>query len=487
MEMTSKILRQICTVLAFFTLAGCGGTGAITIEDERQAGADAARQLEDQVGLYPGEFLTSYLDSVGRRLVAALHDTPYYFRFKIIDQGEPNAFATPGGYIYVSRGLMALINTEDELAGILAHEISHVTLRHHAQQAQRGVLPDILTLPGRAVGKVVGKDVGDMVNAPLEAVGKTYMSSYGRAQESEADLAGMRLAARAGYDPSALADALNNLEHTVSLIAGTEAEFSFFDSHPQTPTRVADIELAAASIQWRAGKPFAKNQTALFKRLNGLTWGPNNPMQGIFAGQQFMQADMNFSIMFPDGWQTINTPRFVGAFEPGRKALVLFGSPERPGPANELAEAFADELRSKAKLEPTEMRSFKIGEWPAYLVRIEDTSGTEPVSIYNVWVNSDRSTFQIVAVGAERYRDDLRETALSLRDMTKDERSSIVAYRIRIATAQAGENLETLSARTGNVFSAEFTAAVNGLPSNVELDKAALIKILSEESYLAQP
>jgi predicted Zn-dependent protease len=487
LKMTSKILRQIGTVLAFLALVGCGGTGAITVEDERQAGAEAARQLEDQIGLYPGEFLTSYLDSVGRRLVAGLRDTPYYFRFKIIDQAEPNAFATPGGYIYVSRGLMALINTEDELAGILAHEISHVTLRHHAQQAQRGALPDILTLPGRAVGKVVGKDVGDMVNAPLEAVGKTYMSSYGRGQESEADLAGMRLAARAGYDPSALADALNNLERTVSLISGAEAEFSFFDSHPQTPTRVADIELEAASIQWQAGRPFAKNQTALFKRLNGLTWGPNNPMQGIFAGQQFMQADMNFSIMFPDGWQTINTPRFVGAFEPSRKALVLFGSPERPGPADQLAEAFADELRSKAKLEPTEMRAFKIGEWPAFLVRIEDTSGTEPVSIYNVWINSDRSTFQIVAVGADRYRDDLRETALSLRDMTSDERSSIVAYRIRIATAQAGENLDTLSARTGNVFSAEFTAALNGLQPNVELDAAALIKILREESYFAQP
>ena len=217
LKMTSKIFRQICTVLSFLALAGCGGTGAITVEDEKQAGAMAARQLEEQVGIYPGEFLTNYLDSVGRRLVSALGDTPYFFRFKIIDQSAPNAFATPGGYIYVSRGIMALINSEDELAGILAHEISHVTLRHHAQQAQRGVLPGVLTLPGRAVGKVVGEDVGNMVNAPLEAVGKTYMSSYGRGQESEADRVGMHLAARAGYDPLALADALENSRtHTVA-------------------------------------------------------------------------------------------------------------------------------------------------------------------------------------------------------------------------------------------------------------------------------
>jgi len=481
-----KILRRVCAVLSVFVLSACSGTGSITVEDEQQAGAQAARQIEEQVGIYPGEFLTTYVDSVGRRLVAGLDDTPYTFRFKVIDQSVPNAFATPGGYVFVSRGMMALINSEDELAGILAHEISHVSLRHHAHQAQRGILPGVMELPGRAVGKVVGEDVGNMINAPIEAAGRAYMSSYGRGQESEADLAGMHLMARSGYDPSALADTLDNLERTVNLLTGEVQEFSFFDTHPQTPTRIADIEREAARIQWRAGKPFAKNQAAFLKRLDGLTWGPNNPMQGIFVGRQFMQPDMNFSITFPEGWRTVNTPQFVGAFEPNQQALVLFGSPERSGPAQDLAEAFADELRSEAKLEPAEMRAFEIGEWPAYLVRIEDSSGAEPVSIYYVWVNSQRSTFQIMAVGADDYRDSLRETALSLRDMTPDERDSIVAYRIRIVTADEGDTFDALSVRTGNVFPAGLTAAVNGLQPDAKLDAAALIKILSKESYLGQ-
>lgn len=485
--MILNTLRRAGLASIACALAACGGTGAITVEDEQQVGADTARQLEEQVGIYPGEFLTNYVDSIGRRLVAGLDDTPYFFRFKVIDQAEPNAFATPGGYIFVSRGLMALINSEDELAGILAHEISHVTLRHHARQAQRGVLPAVLTLPGRAVGKVVGEDVGNMLNSPLEAVGKTYMASYGRGQESEADRVGMQLAARAGYDPAALADALQTLEHTVTLMTGETPGFSFFDSHPQTPTRIADIEREAGQIQWRAGKPFARNQSLMFKRLNGLTWGPNNPMQGVFDGRQFMQPDMNFSLEFPVGWQTINTPVFVGAFEPGQKAFVLFGSASRPGPARELAEAFAEELRSQAKLEPAEMRAFDLGQWPAHLLRIEDASGVEPVSIYYVWVNLRRSTFQVVAMGADRYREALRDTALSLRDMTDDEKKSIVAYRIRIATAEAAETVEDLSARTGNEFSAEFTTVINGLPAGVNLDAGAPIKILSREPYLRVP
>jgi predicted Zn-dependent protease len=473
--------------LLLLALAGCGGTGVITVEDEQQAGAETARDVEEQIGIYPGEYLTNYVDSVGRRLVASLDDTPYYFRFKIIDQAEPNAFATPGGYIFISRGLMALINNEDELAGILAHEISHVTLRHHARQAQRGVLPAVLTMPGRAVGKVIGENVGKMINSPIETVGKTYMASYGRGQESEADRVGMRLAARAGYDPAALADALQNLERTVHLISGEHAEFSFFDSHPQTPTRVAEIQKEAGLIEWRLSQPFAKNTAAFYKRLDGLTWGPNNPMQGVFDGQRFMQPDMNFSIQFPDGWQTVNTPLFVGAFEVNQKALVLFGAANQQGPAQALAEAFAEKLRSQAKIEPSEMRAVEIGEWPAHMLRIEDSSGVEPVSVYYVWVNLRRSTFQIVALGADRYREALRETALSLRDMNENELQSIVAYRIRIATALEGESLDDLSARTENVLSVALTAAINGIPANAEFDTDALVKILSEESYFGTP
>ena len=479
-------MRLVLSILVC-ALVACGGTGAITVEDEQQAGAETARHVEEQIGIYPGEFLTNYVDSVGRRLVASLGDTPYFFRFKIIDQAEPNAFATPGGYIFISRGLMALINDEDELAGILAHEISHVTLRHHARQAQRGVLPAVLTMPGRAVGKVVGENLGEMINSPIEAVGKTYMASYGRGQESAADQAGMYLAARAGYDPASLADVLQNLERTVNLMTGEQAEFSFFDSHPQTPTRVAEIRREAALIQWQPGQPFAKNKAAFFKRLNGLTWGPNNPMQGVFDGQRFMQPDMNFSIDFPDGWQTVNTPLFVGAFEQNQKALVLFGSANRPGPAQELAEAFAEQLRSEANIEPAEMRAFNIGEWPAHMLRIEDESGVEPVSVYYVWINLRQSTFQIVAVGADRYREALRETALSLRGMTEDEKQSIVAYRIRIATALDGESIDDLSVRTENVLSGELTAAINGVPNAALLDAEALVKILSVESYLGAP
>ena len=481
-----KLILRVLQLAATLTIAACTGTGGVSVEDEQQAGARAARQVEEQVGIYRAEFLMTYVDTIGRRLIVNIGETPYYFKFRVIDQAEPNAFATPGGYIFVSRGMMALINTEDELAGVLAHEISHVTLRHHARQSQRGVLPGVLALPGRAVRAVVGEDIGNIINAPIEAAGQAYLSSYSRAQETEADRVGIRLAAKAGYDPNALGTVLRNLARTTALLSGRSHQFSFFDSHPTMPNRIGDIEREAGDLAWRPGKPYAKDTAALYKRLDGLTWGPNNPMQGIFVGRQFMQPDMNLSIEFPDGWRMLNTPRYVGAFAPEGDAIVLFGSPDRPGDTSELASAFIEEISKALDIEPWEPIATRVGEWDAHLVKLEDELGAEPVSIYYLWANTGRSIFRIVALGSNRYDEQLRETGESLRRLTRDELDSIMDRRIRIVTAVDGENLASMSVRTENAMPDDLTAAINGLADDATLESGQLIKILREEPYITR-
>jgi len=469
-------------------LAGCGGTGGITVADEQKAGAQAAQQVAEQVGVYPGEFVTTYVDTIGRRLIATLGETPYYFKFRVVDQAEPNAFATPGGYIFVSRGLLALINSEDELAGVLAHEISHVTLRHHARQAQRGVLPSVLSIPGRAIGAVVGEDVGNIINAPISVAGQAYLSSYSRDQESEADDAGAQLVAQTGYDPAALTSVLANLERTITLLSenpegSRKRQLGFFDSHPTTPTRVGDIERIAASIQWRPTRRIAANRAAVYKRLDGLTWGPNNPMQGIFRDQQFLQPDMNLTLTFPAGWRTINTPRYVGAVTPDERALILFGGPDRPGGARELATEFIAEISKAADIEPWEPTEGQVGAWPAWSVKFDDEAGSEPVSVYYIWINAGNNVLQVVALGPQAYYEAMRETGDSLRQLTEAELDSIFAERIRIAAAEDSETIAELSARSGNVMGPELTAAINGRTVSQPLEPGTVVKILRHEPY----
>ena len=468
------------SVLSQLTVSG-GAAGA-AVNDEEQAGIQASREVEEQIGIYKGEFLANYVDAVGRRLAASLDNRPYRFRFKIVDQAEPNAYALPGGHIYVSRGILAQINSEDELAAILAHEISHVTLMQHAQHPSRSGLPGLLALPGQAVGAIVGDDIGNIINAPIEAAGQVYLFSYNRSQESDADQAGMRLAAKAGYDPAALGNALDTLGKTLLLTGGQET-FSFYKSHPTTPSRVADIYALATQIEWTATRPFAADRARFLDRLNGLWWGPQNPSNGVFQGWKFMHADMRFTMTFPDGWRLVNAPGYVGAFEPNQKALIVLGGAARSMDPSVPAQALVTRFKDEASVFPVESRAVDIGPWPGYLVRFEDTSGVEPVSLYYMWVTSPGTTFIVIGLGADEYRDQLGDAAFSLRGLSIEERDSIYSDRIRIAEAEENESLTELSFRSDNLWDDEITAVMNGLSADAELDKGDLIKVVRRGRY----
>ena len=472
----------ICLMAAM--VSGCATT-VITPAIEEELGSEMSVQVQDQIGLYADAELERYLQSVGSRLVASLGPTPYTFRFAIVDQFEPNAFASPGGFIYVSRGLMAQMNDEAELAGVLAHEISHVTQRHHARQIGRSVGAGLFTLPGRAVG-VVSQDLGNLINAPIEAAGQVYLASYSRGQESEADAYGMRLAADAGYNPVALADALGGIERTVEALTGEKHKASFFDSHPTTPTRVADISRESATLTVTPSPPIA-DQRQLYAHLDGMWVGVHNPQQGVFAGQSYLNADLDFSITFPDKWETINTPRFVAATDPDGGAYMALGGSDSPGTITEIIEGLVQKMRKDAGIEPAERRSLSVGSWPAEVLRYDDSSGDKTVSLYYMLVQSPREKFMVVAMGFAEFRDALGESALSLRPLTAVQRNSVGGLRLRVTQAASGESLTALGQRVGTKWPPELAAGINGLVSKNAPVAGRPVKFSRVERYTPTP
>ena len=466
-------------------LASSCATTVITPELEEELGSEMSVQVQDQIGLYSDPALESYLQRVGARLVAALGPTPYTFRFAIVDQFEPNAFASPGGFIYVSRGLLAQMNDEAELAGVLAHEISHVTQRHHARQIGRSVGAGLFTLPGRAVG-VVSQNLGNLINAPIEAAGQVYLASYSRGQETEADAYGMRLAANAGYNPLALADALNGIERTVEALTGEKHKASFFDSHPTTPTRVADISRESASISVVPSAPIA-DQRQLYQFLDGMWVGLYNPQQGVFVGQSYRNADLDFTITFPDKWETINTPRFVAAADPEGRAYLALGGSDEPGSISEIIEAMAQKMREEAGIEPAERRSLEVGGWPAEVLRYDDTSGDKTVSLHYMMVQAPRQKFTLMAMGYAEFRDVLGTSALSLRQLTTVERNSVGGLRLRVTDPQPGEGLTALGQRVDSKWPPALAAAINGLASSNAPIAGRPIKYSRPERYTPAP
>ena len=464
-------------------LAACANSGPGRVADEQADGRVLARAVEDQIGFYSDSYLLNYVDAVGRRLVSELDDPPVGVRFQITDQATPNAFATADGYVYLTRGILALAGSEDELAAILAHELAHVALHHYARLPRSPAPQAGLDVPGKLVHTVVSEELAAIIEVPVIAAGRVSLGAFSPNQESEADAFGMRLAAAAGYRPAALASVLRTLERTLAVLPDTSQSTPFFGRHPSVPGRSDTIEQLAAALQWQPAPHFAKDQAAFLKRLDGLYWGPGNPIQGLFQGQTFLQPDMRFVITLPEGWRLANTPRFVGAFESDGHALVVLGSAGRMAPPRTYAEQFSARVEKKLGVVPAESRSVELGSWPGWLLRYRDDSGAGPASVYYLWIRSGRTMFRVLAAGLDRYTETMKQSLLSLHDMTEAERKSIVAHRLRIETAQAGENLAGLSARSDNLWSPELTEAVNGLNPDGRLRAGQAVKIMRAERF----
>jgi len=452
------------------------------VEGDRQLGAKVSRQVNDQIGIVDNPEMTSYLTAIGQRLTSQIENQRFDYRFQIVDQEEPNAFAAPGGYVYVSRGLLSLTNSEDELANVLGHEISHVGRRHTAKQLAKRRAPKLLSLPGKAVARVVSKDLGELINAPISVFGTAFLASYSRGDEMEADRLGQHLAAKAGYDPAALGPILNRMEEHEQLQTGSKRRASFFDTHPTTPRRVSGITARAESAQWTSQPGIARDHAEFVRRLDGLLLG-DNPAHGVFHGQTFLQPVLDFRIEFPPGWTTMNARRAVGATAEKRDGLVFVGVLGKGNDPEKVGRVFAESLGKEFGIEPSRSESVAVGQLPGYVVTLTDASSSEPMHMHFLWVASGGLIYQMIGLAPERYRDVLRRTALSFRPLTADERSSIKETRMRIVAAKHGENLRELSKRTGNVWSLRETEIANGLSGTRSLIADQLVKIAVMETW----
>ena len=139
------------------------------------------------MGLYQHDSLSRLVNAIGQKLVSRLKNNPFEFKFFLADSPEPNAFALPGGYVYVTRGILPLVQTEDELAGIMAHEIIHVTERHSVKHMRRGLLGGVLQLPGNLINTVTRTQIGNILTTPIALTSKVFIAKYSRGQEREAD------------------------------------------------------------------------------------------------------------------------------------------------------------------------------------------------------------------------------------------------------------------------------------------------------------
>jgi predicted Zn-dependent protease len=460
----------------------------VSEEQERRLGREGAEQVAAQMGIFADPALTTYVAAVGARVAARSPRHGVEWHFEIVDQAAPNAFALPDGHLYVSRGLVELANSEDELAAVMAHEVVHVAARHHAQQQTRATGVGLLALPGLLAGAVIGGPLGEVVQVPILVLGSGLVASYGRDQEREADEIGQRLAAEAGYDPGALASYLVTLEAWTAHEQKAHREPGFFDTHPSTPERASSARARAHAARLAAARTpgIARDRAAFLARIDGLLVG-ENPAEGIFEGPLFVHPDLGFSLRFPDGWKTANTRTAVGAVAGDRRATTTLRAQAEGSDPRAVAKQSLEATARETRLDLLRAGEVEIGGRRAFQALAVAATPRGAVTLHLTWIAHEGVVYLLAGVVeggyAQSHHAALEATAASFRPLDAEQRARIRETRLRIARAGAGETLAIVSRRSGSAWEPGYAEIVNAVGATTPLPAGAPLKIARREPY----
>jgi predicted Zn-dependent protease len=453
-------------------------------EDEIQLGQEAAQQVEEYLGFAGSEELNAYVDRIGQRLVKHSSRSHLVHEFHVVDMKEPNAFALPGGHIYVSRGLLALMNNEDELAAVLGHEIGHVAGRHSAKQQtkSRGWIPlQILAGIGGAAASTVSPGLGSAVASMGQLPASLVLASYSRKQEKEADRLGQQYAAAEGWDPAALSDTMDALTREQELAGGRDPNrMSFFDSHPTTPERAREGREYAASLTVAPSDRIAIDRSAFVRRLDGLVVG-DSARAGVFIDHRFVHPELDFTLSFPESWTHENSPNAVLAVPKDESAvLALQVAAEGDNPT-----AVANEVAAQVEL--SERRTKEINGLPAVAAVARIVDRGQEIIFSLTWIAKDGLVYQVLgATTPERWsehRTSFETTAATFRAPSEAELREVHEDHLRLVTAREGERLSAIAQRAHSRWSVERMAAANAMNAKEKLSGGEAIKVSKRERY----
>jgi predicted Zn-dependent protease len=467
MRKTALILINILLMLSVY---------GQNIEKDIRQGEESNKAIIAQIGIYDHPAIKN-LEAVGEQLVSHLEERKFDYQFAILDMQDPNAMALPGGYVYFSRGLLVLVNSEDELAGVMGHEITHVHDQHSRKSQNRSIFSSIFMIPGAIVGVFLPK-AGGLLIAPVAL----YNSGYSRSNEKSADLNGAKLAAASGFDPNGLTEILDKISKELTLETGSEERSSWLDSHPYTPKRVDELNKYIPKLNYEKQNISPEEHKAFIMNLEGIVIG-DDPKGGIFQNGTFLHPEMNFAFSYPKDWTAINSPVSLAIVSPDKEAQLALQLEDTAKDPSEYAMSFMREYSKRNSPPPFRNEAIKVNDFPAHILQFESMSRDTKYIASVLWLTRDGRTYQFVEISNEAQSDVLVETVKSLHGLTEEERNTIYKTSIHIVQAKEGETIGKLSERTGNSLDLEFTALINNLAVDTTLSSSDWLKIGVKEKY----
>ncbi|MBT8233491.1 MAG: M48 family metalloprotease [Saprospiraceae bacterium] len=448
---------------------------------EKALGQQSDPAIIQQYGLYDDAEMQAFINEKGKAMGAISHRPDLDYQFRILDSPVVNAFAVPGGYVYFTRGIMAHFNNEAEFAGVLGHEIGHITARHSAKQYSAQMIGQL----GLFAGIIASEDFAQFANQASQGLGLLFLK-FGRDHESQSDELGVVYSTTIGYDSHEMADFFKTLNRLQGE-AGVSIP-DFLSTHPNPVNRYEKVHEMSDVAQKVVDKSNLKvNRNEYLNMIDGIVYG-EDPMQGYTLGNMFYHPELLFQFPYPNGWQLVNSPSQIQIVPEDGKALLLMTLS-----AESNLDAAAQASIEQFKLTVVESRRTTINGFNAIAVVADQTptdqSGQqtgEPIRLLSYYIQYDNLIYIFHGIAAKndfnRYINTFEQTMGNFRKLTDQSKIDVTATRIKVLPVKRSGTLQNALTDLGSTQAdLNELAIVNGMELGDQVSAGMLLKTFSQE------
>jgi predicted Zn-dependent protease len=473
-------LASVAAVALIAVPANAQRAGSAITQSEAQQGAQYHQQFLDEFGGAMTGSQAAYVEQVGKNIAvqSGLANSQSAFTVTLLNSSVDNAFAVPGGYVYVTRQLVSLMNNEAELAGVLGHEVGHVAARHSAARQKAATRNSILGVLGSILsGAILGNSgLGQIGQQIFSQAPQLLTAQYSRKQETQADNLGIQYLKGAGYDPHAMATVLYSLALQNNLDAqlqGRDASIpQWASTHPDPASRVRAAQNQAGNVTGLT------NRDTFLTRIDGLLYG-DDPRQGVIEGNTFIHPDMRLTFTVPNGFYMVNGTRAVSIN--GQSGQAQLSTAAYNGNLETyVRQAFQAIGGQQMQLAPQTLQRTTINGLPAVFGAARVNTGQQQVDVTVIaYEFSPSQAFHFATITPAGRASVFNSMFNSMRRITANEAAQVIPRRIQVVTARNGDTVQSLAGRMayGNAQVERFRV-LNGIASNADVVPGQRYKIV---------
>jgi predicted Zn-dependent protease len=425
-------------------------------------------------GLYEDKNLQKFIEEKGQQMAAISHRSNLKFEFKIVDSPVVNAFAVPGGYVYFTRGIMAHFNNEAEFAGVLGHEIGHITARHSAKQYSNAMLAQI----GLVAGMALSPEFAQFADLAQSGIGLLFLK-FGRDAESQSDKLGVEYSTKINYDAREMAGFFQTLDRLQSQGGGEEVP-TFLSTHPDPADREAKVAKLADDWKRKTKSTSLKiNRDSYLKMIDGIIYG-EDPKQGFVENNVFYHPVLKFQFPIPQQWSIQNTPQQVQMASKDGKAMMILTL----APGGSL-EAAAEAVLKNYQLTLIESKKDNVNGLPAIAMIADQVSQEQQQNLRTLVyvIEHEKNIYAMIGVSStslfNTYASTFKGSMERFNTLNDAEKINKKADRIRVKTVQQNSTLsEALKGYRISDKRIEEVAILNGMNLTDRVEKGMLIKVI---------